>query len=121
MTWVTEFVGILVVVGALVLLGLGKIDFQQSISLMMLGAGIIGGKQLGHFDMKLTRRYADLYMMRKFRRYLTALAVTKNSVSLYVAPEYLESGKVADIVKVAEILFPGKIVEVKRGERIRAV
>jgi len=121
MSWVTELAAALLVAGALVLLGLGRISFEQALSLITLGIGIVAGKHLSRLDTYLRRRYGSRFLARKYSKYISEIVVGDKSVTIYVLPEFLETKIAGKIVKSAWEVFPGMTVEVEKGERVRLV
>ncbi|MEM2233835.1 MAG: hypothetical protein QXP81_09900 [Nitrososphaerota archaeon] len=121
--WITELVGGIIVAGALILLGLGKISFDQSLTLVTLGLGLIVGKHAGEAERAFERRYKHL-LARRFSKQVSFFSVddSEKTVTLHVIPEFLSDEKfIRKLTAVAAALYPGYRVEVKRGERIRAV
>jgi hypothetical protein len=121
MTWITELIGLVLVVGSLVLLWAGRIDYQQTLTLIGIGIGLITGKQLSRLDQYLTRRYGHLYIMRKYSKFISAISIGDKSVVIHLLPEFINTDKHSEIMSEVLKLFPGKHVVVMRGERIRAV
>jgi hypothetical protein len=121
MTWVTELIAGLLVAGALVLLGLGRISFDQALSIITLGIGLVAGKQMARMDKYLERRYSGLAVARKFRGKVSWVSVEEGKVVVYVLPEFFEAATIEAIARYASELFPGRSVEVAKGERVRLV
>ena len=119
MTWVTELFAAIIIIGALILTGMGRIDFQQALSLISIAIGIIGGKQLARLDRYLTSRYASTRLLRKFEGIISAIAVSGPKVTVYILPEYLNTPIHNKILEEAIRTFIGKQVEVVKGERIK--
>lgn len=118
---ITELIGAVLIVGGLVLLGLGRINFDQMMALVSAGIGVIAGKHFAELDRALTRRYGDIAILRKFQKQVTLVAVFQDAVRIEVLPEFYDPKLVEKMVKFAGTIFPGKRVEVVKGERIRAV
>jgi len=121
MPWATEFIAAVLVAVALILLWIGRIDYQQALTLIGMGIGLVGGKQLSRIDHYLRRRYGHLTLMRRYSTYISALKIDGNTVTLYLYPEFFGTKIYDTIVSEALTLFPGKQVVVLRGERIRFV
>jgi hypothetical protein len=121
MVWVTELLAAIIIIGALVLTGVGRIDFQQALTLIYIAIGIIGGKQLARLDKYLTSRYASTRLLRKFEEYISAIAVSGPKVKVYILPEYFNTYIHNKILEEAIKTFIGKQVEVVKGERIKFV
>jgi hypothetical protein len=121
MTWVTELVACVLIAGALVLLGLGKVSFEQALSIITLGVGLITGKYMAEVDRYLEKKYANVGIVRKFKREVTAISFEGDTVAIYVLPEFYREEIVSKIVNYAGKLFPARKIEVRRGERIKLV
>jgi hypothetical protein len=122
MTWITEAIGVVLIAGALVLLGLGKITFEQAISIITLGVGIIGGKYIAQADRYFDKKYALVRLVRKFNKQLMAVSVAGNVVELYINSKFINYKDIVEkIMKEANKLFPDKKIEVVESEEIRFV
>jgi hypothetical protein len=119
MAWITEFATALLVAGALALLWSGRIDFQQALTLIGLGLGLTTGKHLARLDRLMDRRYGRRLLMRRYGRFLSAIEVKPDAVTLYVLPEFMTAETVRMLMAEASQLFPGRTVKVERGERIK--
>ena len=50
---IVEIVGSAIAVGSLILLGLGKISFEQAVTLISIGISLIAGKYVGKREERL--------------------------------------------------------------------
>ena len=121
MYWITETIAILLVAGALVLLGLGRIGFEQAISIITLGVGIVTGKYFSKLDAYISKKYGIIDLMRRYQESLSAVAVGDGKVTLYILPDFLNTEIEKRLVESVRKIHPGLEIEVKRGERIEAV
>jgi len=121
MPWVTEFIAAVLVVASIGLLWAGRIDYQQALTLIGIGVGLVDGKQLSRIDSYLRRRYGHLYLLRRYRAYVSALKMDGNTVTILMYPEFFGTKMYDTVVSEALKLFPGKQVIVLRGERIKLV
>jgi hypothetical protein len=119
MTWVVELITVLLVVGAFTLLWAGRIDFQQALSIISIGLGLVTGKQITRLERLIDRRYGRRLLMRKYRQVLSAIEVKPDIVTLYVLPEFMTVGIISRLMAEASALFPNKMIRVEKGERIR--
>lgn len=118
---VTELISIILVIGALALIGLRIISWEHGISLITLAIGLVGGKYMSTIDKIIARRYMALAIARKFLKEVTLIKITNGTIYLEVAPEFYNAKKVLDILSYVNQVFPGFKVEVVKGERARLV
>jgi hypothetical protein len=62
---VVELVSLVLVVGAIVLLGLRAISFEQALTLVSLAVSLLGGKYIARYEDRLLKKLREAFFKRK--------------------------------------------------------
>ncbi|MEM1944124.1 MAG: hypothetical protein QXE50_06005 [Nitrososphaerota archaeon] len=118
--WLVEAVALILVVGGLVLIGLRIISWENGLSLITMGIGLIGGKYAGSLERRVLRRLGTVALSRKFKE-IGLIIAGPEAVHIEVPTEIFSEELAEKISRFAAEVFPGRRIEVVKGERIRLV
>ncbi|MEM2607377.1 MAG: hypothetical protein QXH97_00310 [Candidatus Bathyarchaeia archaeon] len=116
---IVETVTIILIIGAIVLVGLHVIKFQDSLTLISLAIGLLGGKHLTRVERALWRNWRVTEFMKTLENSVTAISFDKNIATIYVLPDFMNIAE--EIEKIAQRYFPEYVIKIEKGERIRFV
>ncbi|MCS7118265.1 MAG: hypothetical protein NZ957_05730 [Thaumarchaeota archaeon] len=119
----TEIVAVILVTGALVLVGLGRLTFEQAISIITLGVGLVAGKYVAKFELYALKRRGPVVILFKFTKQLSSISVDKKTgtIRIGVIPDYYDSKHIRKIMEYATLFFPGQKIEIVKEERVKLV